>query len=61
MISPAISAIIISIQMITKFCRHLKYKKKIVLVTDASGSIDGTDLSQVTDKLKSDGIELVVL
>ena len=47
--------------MIGSFCKHLKYKKRIIFVTDANGSIDGTDISQVAEKLKADGIELVVV
>lgn len=58
---PAISAIVIAIQMITKHCKKLKYKRKIVLVTDGRGSIDADDISQITEKMKSDDIELVVM
>ena len=57
----AISAIIIAIQMITKYCRHLKYIRRIVLVTNAQGSIDGDGLPDITKKIKNEGIELVVV
>lgn len=57
----AISAIVIAIQMITKHCKKLKYKRKIVLVTDGRGSIDADDVSQITQKIKADEIELVVM
>ena len=57
----AISAIVIAIQMITKHCKKLKYKRKIVLVTDGRGSMDADDSSQITEKIKSDGMELVVM
>lgn len=58
---PAISAIVIAIQMITKHCKKLKYKRKIVLVTDGRGSMDADDISQITEKIKSDEMELVVM
>ena len=57
----AISAIVIAIQMITKHCKKLKYKRKIVLVTDGRGSMDADDISQITEKIKSDEIELVAM
>ena len=47
--------------MITKHCKKLKYKRKIVLVTDARGSMDADDASQITQKIKADEIELVVM
>ena len=47
--------------MITKHCKKLKYKRKIVLVTDGRGSMDADDMSQITEKIKSDEMELVVM
>ena len=47
--------------MITKHCKKLKYKRKIVLVTDGRGSMDADDISQITEKIKSDEMELVVM
>ena len=47
--------------MIAKHCRKLKYKRKIVLVTDGRGSMDADDASQITQKIKADDIELVVM
>lgn len=61
LMKPAISAIVIAIQMITKHCKKLKYKRKIVLVTDGRGSMDADDISQITEKIKSDEMELVVM
>jgi ATP-dependent DNA helicase 2 subunit 2 len=57
----AISAIILAIDMMEKFTKKLKYKRKIVLVTDGRGLMDGDDLEQVTDKLNEIHIELVVM
>ena len=47
--------------MITKYCKKLKYKRKIVLVTDALGSMDADDSSEITKKIASDNMELVVM
>ena len=57
----AISAIVIAIQMITKYCKKLKYKRKIVLITDARGSMDADDSSEITKKIVADDMELIVM
>jgi ATP-dependent DNA helicase 2 subunit 2 len=57
----AISSIVVAIQMITVHCKHLKYKRKIVLVTNGRGlmNIDGID--EIVKKIRLDNIELVIL
>ena len=57
----AISAIVVAIQMIAKYCKKLKYRRKIVLVTDGRGSCDTDGISEITTKIKNDEIELVVM
>ncbi len=59
----AISAIVIAIQMITKYTKKLKYKRKIVLVTDGQGSLDADPegIAEISKKIKADEMELVVL
>ena len=47
--------------MITKYCKKLKYKRKIVLVTDARGYMDADDSSEIIKKIVSDDMELVVM
>ncbi|KAH0537790.1 hypothetical protein FGG08_005472 [Glutinoglossum americanum] len=57
----AISAIVIAIQMIASYCKKLKYKRKIVLVTSGRGSMDIDDIQEITKKIKKDDMELVIL
>ncbi|KAL8946228.1 MAG: hypothetical protein Q9222_007348 [Ikaeria aurantiellina] len=59
----AISAIVIAIQMITKYCKKLKYKRKIVLVTDARGTLDAdpASVSEITKKITQDDMELFIM
>ena len=59
----AISAVVIALEMISKYTKKLKYKRQIVLVTNGRGSIDADadDISAITSKAKSDQVELVVL
>jgi len=55
----------IALGMIEKHCGSLKWKKKIVLVTDGTGLIAGeelqADLQAIRDKINQDSIDLVVL
>lgn len=57
----AISAIVVAIQMIGDYCKKLKYRRKIVLVTDGRGSMDDDGVDEIVNKIKEDNIELVVL
>ena len=59
----AVSGLILGIQMILKHCRHLKFIKKIVLVTNATGrtDLDPGNAADIIKKIQNDGIELVVI
>lgn len=47
--------------MITTYTKKLKYRRKIILVTNGEGSMSTDGLDEIVKKLKSDSIELVVL
>ncbi|KAI9803657.1 MAG: ATP-dependent DNA helicase II subunit 2 [Piccolia ochrophora] len=57
----AISALVIAIQMINTHCKKLKFRRKIVLVTNGRGTIDEDDLDEIKAKINSDQIELLIL
>lgn len=59
--SSAISAIVLAIQMISVHCKKLKYKRKIVLVTNGQGRMSNEGTDEITKKIKEDNIELVIL
>jgi ATP-dependent DNA helicase 2 subunit 2 len=63
LIFSAISAIVIAIQMITKHCKKLKWKRRIVLVTDGRGSMDADPdgIAEISKKVKEDEMELIVV
>lgn len=60
-VGDSISAIIIATDMIVNFTKKLKYKRKIILVTDGEGSVDPDDFDEISAKIKACGIELIVL
>ncbi|KAL2849511.1 SPOC like C-terminal domain-containing protein [Aspergillus pseudoustus] len=57
----AISALILAIQMIITHCKKLKWKRKIVLITNAMGRMSGENLSDIVSKIQEDSIDLVIL
>lgn len=57
----AISALILAIQMIITHCKKLKWKRKIVLITNGMGRMNSENLGDIVSKVKEDNIELVVL
>lgn len=50
-----------AVDMIVAYCKKLKYKKKIVLSTNAMGDIGSEDLDEIAKKLKDENIQLVIL
>jgi ATP-dependent DNA helicase 2 subunit 2 len=48
-------------QMIITYCKKLKYKRKIVLVTNGTGSMNNEGLKSIVSKLQEDNIELVIM
>ncbi|KAF7551605.1 hypothetical protein G7046_g7676 [Stylonectria norvegica] len=57
----AISAIVIAVDMIDTFTKKLKFNRKIVLITDGQGPIDGDDISEITKKINDSNIQLTIL
>ena len=57
----AISAIVIAIQMIEQKCKRLKYIRRIILITNGRGEIDGDQIAEISQKIKEEGIDLTVL
>ncbi|KAE8350802.1 ATP-dependent DNA helicase II subunit 2 [Aspergillus coremiiformis] len=57
----AISAIILAIQMIITHCKKLKYRRKIVLITNGQGRMSDENLDEIVKRIKEDSIELVVM
>ena len=57
----AISAIVVAVDMIDTFTKKLKWNRKIVLITDGQGLIDGDDISDISKKMNDSNIQLTVL
>lgn len=57
----AISSLVIAIQMVNEYTKKLKYKRRIVLVTNGLGTMNTDGLDHIVGKMKEDSIELLVL
>lgn len=57
----AISSIVIAIQMISTYCKKLKYKREIVLVTNGNGVMNSEGLDEIQKKITEDNIRITVL
>ncbi|QSS63425.1 Ku family DNA helicase [Histoplasma capsulatum] len=57
----SISSLILAIDMIVRYCKKLKYKRKIVLVTDGMGAMDIDGIDGIVSKINEENIELVIL
>jgi hypothetical protein len=47
--------------MIVEHCKKLLYHRRIVLVTDARGQMDGDDNTSIAGRMEREGIELTVV
>lgn len=58
----AVSAIIVAVEMISAAApARLKFNRKIVLVTDGRGAIDGDDFDDLAHRINELGIQLVIM
>ncbi|OQE11121.1 hypothetical protein PENVUL_c003G03275 [Penicillium vulpinum] len=57
----AISSIVIAMQMIIEYTKKNKYKRKIVLVTNGTGTMSDDNIEGIIEKMKEINIELVII
>ena len=56
-----ISALIVGLDVLMKYCRHLKYIKNIIVLTDGRGETDWSQTEDVAQQINKQGIHLSVL
>lgn len=57
----SLSALVIGIEMMKKYCRHLKYRKNIYLFTDGRGETDFDGYETILQQMIENNINLTVL
>ncbi|KAI7815728.1 SPOC like C-terminal domain-containing protein, partial [Gamsiella multidivaricata] len=53
--------LIVALDMMTKFCKKLKYEKRIYILTDACAEINVEGVEQITSALNDDNVQLNVI
>ncbi|KAF9426362.1 ATP-dependent DNA helicase II subunit 2 [Podila epigama] len=53
--------LIVAADMMTKFCRHLKYEKKIFILTDACAEVNPDGVEHIQQSLQDDKVQLNVI
>lgn len=54
-------ALIVALDMMTKFCKKLKYEKKIYILTDSYSEMNTDGSEQITTALRDDNVQLNVM
>jgi ATP-dependent DNA helicase 2 subunit 2 len=57
----AMSALVVGLDLIVKYCRHLKYIKNIVMITDGRGSTDWSQRDEIAEEINGQSINLSIL
>ncbi|KAG0239695.1 SPOC like C-terminal domain-containing protein [Mortierella sp. GBAus27b] len=60
-IGDCMDGLIVALDMMTKFCKKLKYEKKIFILTDACGEVNSEGVDQITSALVDDNVQLNVI
>jgi len=47
--------------MISAYCKKLKYKRKIVLITNGTGTMNSEGIDEIQRKIRDDGIDFAVM
>ena len=55
------SALVLGLDLIMKYCKKLKYIKNVILITDASVPIDWSQSDEVAQQINAENIKILVL
>jgi ATP-dependent DNA helicase 2 subunit 2 len=55
------SALIVGVDLITKYCRTLKYIKNVVMITDGRGATDWSQSDDIAEQINLENINLSIL
>ena len=56
-----ISALIVGLDVLMKYCKHLKYIKNIIIVTDGRGEADWSQTEDIAHQINKESINLSIL
>jgi ATP-dependent DNA helicase 2 subunit 2 len=60
LIDIALSALVVAVDVIMKYCKHLKYIKNIIMITDGKAATDWSEQDAIAQQINSENINLKV-
>lgn len=57
----AMSALVVGLDVLMKYCKKLKYIKNIVIITDGRGAVDWSQSEEIAQQINREDINLSVL
>jgi len=55
------SALVVALDLIMRYCRHLKYIKNVVMITDGRGSTDWSQSDEIAAQINKESVSLSIL
>jgi ATP-dependent DNA helicase 2 subunit 2 len=57
----AMSALIVGLDLLMKYCKKLKYIKNLVIITDGQGAVEWSQSDEIAQQINVENIKLSVL
>ena len=55
------SALVVGLDLIMKYCKKLKYIKNVILITDGHGHVDWSGSEEIAQQVNEENINLSIL
>ena len=55
------SALVVGLDLITSYCRQLKFIKNVIMITDAEGYIDWSQSEDIAQQINRENIKFSIL
>ena len=55
------SALVVGLDLIMRYCRKLKYIKNVVVITDGRGATDWSQRDEIANQINQENINLSIL
>lgn len=57
----AMSALVVGLDVLMKYCKRLKYIKNLILITDGYGFVDWSETDEIARQIRAENINLSIL
>ena len=55
------SALVVGLDLLMKYCKKLKYIKNVIMITDGNGTVDWGQVDEIAQKINAESIKLSIL